>query len=92
MRYSFDVAKNEASKIEDPVACPKNLLLSSGTSYSLHSVINHHGEETKSGHYNVILYDKNADNFVLLDDSNVSFLDDSHAMNNVSYISIYVKD
>ena len=92
MRYSFDVAKNEASKIEDPVACPKNLLLSSGTSYSLHSVINHHGEETKSGHYNMILYDKNADNFVLLDDSNVSFLDDSHDMNTVSYISIYVKD
>jgi hypothetical protein len=92
MRYSFDAAKNEASKETDPVACPNNILLPNGTSYSLHSVINHIGEETNSGHYNVILHDKYANNFVLLDDSNISILNDSHDMNDLSYIFIYIKD
>ena len=92
MRYSFDAAKNEASKVTDPVASPNNILLPNGTSYSLHSVINHIGEETNSGHYNVILHDKYANNFVLLDDSNISILNDSHDMNDLSYIFIYIKD
>ena len=86
MRYSFDKSTNEALKLSDSVACPVRITLPSGTIYSLNSITNHIGEDTKSGHYNVILHDRNNDNFVLLDDSAISIVDSINEVSKVSYI------
>ena len=64
----------------------------SGTTYSLTSVLNHIGEQTNLGHYNIILCDKDNANSVLLDDTLISILSDDQEMSDVSYIFIYTKD
>ena len=81
------------NKVQDPVDCPQKLVLPSGTSYSFTSVINHIGEKTHSGHYNMILRDRDTNEFVLLDDTDIMFIpEDYFAISDVSYIFIYVKD
>ena len=93
LRYGFDANKKEAYKVQDPVDCPQNLVLPSGTSYSFSSVINHIGEETHSGHYNMILSDRENNEFVLLDDTEITFIPEGYfAISDVSYIFVYVKD
>ena len=92
MRFSFDAARKTALKLQKHMHCPKSLQMPSGTSYSLNSVVNHNGEKTNSGHYNIILYDKENDNCVLLDDSLISILSDDQEMNDLSYIFIYTRD
>ena len=92
MRFSFDAARNTTLKLQNHMHCPKSLQMPSGTSYSLTSVLNHIGEKTNSGHYNMILYDKENDNSVLLDDSLISILSDDQEMNDLSYIFIYTRD
>ena len=64
----------------------------SGKIYSLNSITNHIGEETKSGHYNVIIHDRNNNNFVLLDDNTISIVDSINEVSELSYIFIFVKD
>ena len=61
--------------------------------YSLHSVINHLGENTQSGHYNLVLFDSETKKCILLDDSTISYADDSQEeMKTLSYICIYLSE
>lgn len=93
MRYKFDYVKNEASKIHDQIMCSPSILMPSGSTYFLVSVINHIGEDTTSGHYNVMLSNKHSNKYVLLDDSNISYVaDDYDGKSDVSYIFTYVRD
>jgi uncharacterized UBP type Zn finger protein len=93
MRYKFDYVKDEASKIHDQILCSPSIVMPSGSIYSLVSVINHIGEDTTSGHYNVMLSNKHSDKYVLLDDSNISYVtDDYNGKSDVSYIFTYVRD
>ena len=83
------VEKNEASKIHDQIMCSPSILMPSGSTYFLVSVINHIGEDTTSGHYNVMLSNKHSNKYVLLDDSNISYVaDDYNGKSDVSYIYI----
>ena len=89
MRYKFDYVKNEASKIHDQILCSPYILMPSRSTYFLVFVINHNGEDTTSGHYNVMLSNKHSNKYVLLDDSNISYVaDDYNGKSDVSYIYI----
>ena len=92
MRYSFDFALQLVTKNPIPIVSTKCIVLPSGTTYSLQSVINHIGDDTKSGHYNIIIRDQTNENVLLLDDSDISTLDKSDVVDDVSYILCYIKD
>ena len=42
-----------------------------GATFVLSSVINHIGERSTSGHYNIVIYDEANNKFILLDDSEI---------------------
>ena len=75
--------------ITDEVDCPEKLILPSESTYSLLSVINHIGEYTRSGHYNIVLF---GDQLTLLDDDVISNYNIKEDMNRLSYIFVYEKD
>ena len=78
-------------KVHSEVISTQNLILQSGTMYSLHSMISHMGENTQSGHYNLLLFED--DENVLLDDSTISYMDNyPQEMNKESYVCIYKAD
>ena len=56
MRYRYDDVQQKVEKIHNEVTSPPTLILPSGTRYSLHSVINHIGEDTQSGHYTSYIF------------------------------------
>ena len=91
MRYNFDMKKCETQKNHQPVFCSQNLIMPSGKTYSLKSLISHIGENTRSGHYNVTLFDKESGENILLDDSRVTYLSESSttSTSNLSYIIVY---
>ena len=65
----------------------------SGSTYILTSIINHHGEETKSGHYNTILLEKESEKYLFLDDTEISYVQDEYnGISDVSYICTFVRD
>ena len=65
----------------------------SGSSYTLSSIVNHIGDTPTDGHYNVLIYDRIADSFVLLDDLNVSYnVGLSSKTSTLCYIVSYTKD
>ena len=93
MRYNFDTSNNTASKINDQIFCQPNIFMPSGSTYTLTSIINHHGEETKSGHYNTILLEKESEKYLFLDDTEISYVqDDYNGISDVSYICTFVRD
>ena len=52
---------------------------------------NHTGENTQSGHYNLVLFEN--DKTILLDDANISYIDNyPQDMYTISYIFIYTAD
>ena len=71
MRYKFDSSRKKASKVHLPVICTRNLEMPSGATYCLKSYVNHEGENTRSGHYTVNLFDTATSEVVLLDDDKV---------------------
>jgi uncharacterized UBP type Zn finger protein len=89
MRYKYDEARQRINKITDEVDCSDKLILPSESTYSLLSVINHIGEYTRSGHYNIVLF---GDQLTLLDDDVISNYNIKEDMNRLSYIFIYEKD
>ena len=90
MRYKYDEAQQKVNKVHSEVISTPNLILKSGTTYSLHSIINHSGENTQSGHYNLLLFAN--DGTLLLDDATISYIDFPQEMNKISYICIYKED
>ena len=59
--------------------------------YQLNTVINHIGEESTSGHYNILLADKHDSRFILVDDSEISYISDLNYTNANSYVILYTK-
>ena len=93
MRYKYEDVKQILVKISDAVNCPESVWMPNGISYSLISVINHIGEETKSGHYNMVLCDQVTHQSILLDDCVVSKVENlNQEINRLSYIFIYRKN
>ena len=90
MRYKYDEDSDKVIKINDRVKCPKQLILPSGSTYSLISTINHIGEDTRSGHYNIVLFDGQC---VLIDDAVISNVENfDQDFSRLSYIFTYRKN
>ena len=65
----------------------------SGNSYTLSSIVNHIGSNPADGHYNLYIYDKITDSYVLLDDLNVSYnVELSSETSRLCYIVSYTKN
>ena len=93
MRYKYDDKQQKVIKIQQEVISPSRLILQKGTEYSLHSVINHWGENAQSGHYNLSLFDSETNKCILPDDSTISYIYDSQEeMNFFSYVCIYLSN
>ena len=91
MRYKYDETQKKVNKLHSEVISTQNLIPQSGTMYSLHSMISHMGENTQSGHYNLLLFED--DENVLLDDTTISYMDNyPQEMNTESYVCIYKAD
>ena len=89
-RYEFNKETNEYTKKHDPVVCPQELTLPSGSVFTISAVINHMGETPKEGHYTVMLYDKVNELYFSLDDTNIT----THSSipkntNKTHYIAVY---
>ena len=70
--------------------CLDQITLPSGKTYSLISSINHVGEDTRSGHYHVVLNDGQ---FTLIDDSEINKIEDfNKKMSGLTYILSYKKN
>ena len=91
LRFTYDESTNQTSKLHTPVKCPLDLMLNSTTKYQLDSVINHIGESSTSGHYNILILDKNNQNFVLLDDLDISYNHRADDLDDTSYVAVYTK-
>ena len=92
MRYKYEDFQQVLVKMSDAVYCPTSIMMPNGISYSLISVINHIGEHTKSGHYNMVLRDQVTSQFTLIGDYAVSKVENmNQEMNQMSYIFIYEK-
>ena len=92
-RYKFDANVQRSFKIQDGVECPKELQITSGQCYTLSSIVCHIGNEPTEGHYQMLLYDKINDCFVLLDDSNIYIgTGITNEINELCYIVTYVKE
>ena len=59
--------------------------------YQLNSVINHMGEDTRSGHYNILVMDDDQQSFILVDDLEIRRSPVSSDMDNVSYVVVYIR-
>ena len=93
MRYKYDKIGQNVMKLSSEVNCPTNLVIPNGLSYTLISVINHIGENTKSGHYHIVLHNQNDGQFTLINDCAVSKVEDfNQEMNKLSYIFIFRKN
>jgi uncharacterized UBP type Zn finger protein len=92
MRYKFDETQEKVTKIHQKMILRKSLKLHSGKNDSLRSVINNFGEDTQSGHYNVMLFDKETEKCILLDDEIISYNETFKEMETTSYLYIYVAD
>ena len=57
LRFSFDVSKNKTRKLHMPLNCPTTVSLKNCGMYQFNLVINHIGESSSSGHYNILLLD-----------------------------------
>ena len=92
-RYKYDVDERKVRKRLDEVNCSKSLVMPSGSTYTLSSIVNHIGNTASEGHYNVLIYDKITDSYVLLDDLHVSYnVELSSDTSRLCYIVSYTKD
>ena len=92
LRFSYDEKLDETLKLLDNIFCPKQLTLPNGSTYILSSVINHIGEHSTSGHYNILIFDESDNKFILLDDSEIT--DDVNIdedMAQQSYVATYTR-
>ena len=92
-RYEYDREKERIMKKHSIIICPKNLTTPNGSKYSLSSFINHLGSTPQKGHYNLVLYNKCEDTFVLLDDTKITLnYDPDPFMMETQYLLTYVKN
>ena len=90
MKYKFNEKRQKAVKKHDHIKYSSSLIFGTGSTYSLSSVINHIGEETNAGHYNIVIFDDEHKKFVLLDDTViVNDVKINTYMNQSSYIFTY---
>ena len=68
----------------------KNFLLKK-TKYQLNAVVNDIGETTSSGHYNILLHDKNDNRFILVDVLEIRNNPVLDEMNSISYVIVYTR-
>ena len=59
--------------------------------YGLNSVINHMGDSSNAGHYNILFHGKLRNKFILVDDSVITYNANISEANQVSYVVIYDK-
>ena len=74
-----------------PVSYPVALSLEGKAMYHLNSVINHMGENARSGHYNILVVDDDQQNFILVDDLEIRRNPVLSNMNNISYVAVYIR-
>ena len=90
-RFSYDRISETTTKLHAPVSCPVALSIEGKTMYQLNAVINHMGEDTGSGHYNILVVNEDQKSFMLVDDLEISRIPISNDMDDVSYVVVYVK-
>ena len=92
-RYEYDVINQVTKKKHNPLFCPPTLKIQNGSSYTLQAIVNHIGSSPNQGHYNLVLYNKQGDNYILLDDSSINIdfvIDDDIKMTH--YLILYYKN
>ena len=92
-RYKYDVDKRKVINRQENINCSKSLVMPGGSSYTLSSIVNHIGNTASEGHYNVLIYDKITDSYVLLYDLHDSYnVELSSDTSRLCYIVSYTKD
>ena len=91
MRFSFDVSKKKSRKLHMPINCTTTLSLKNCGMYQLNSVINHIGESSTSGHYNIMFNDLENKQFILVDDTNIDYDSSIDVVKDMCYVVSYTK-
>ena len=91
LRFSYDASKKKTRKLHTPISCTPTITLRNCGMYQLNSVINHIGETSTSGHYNILLNDSVNKRFILVDDTNVDYNAKLDIVKEVCYIVAYTK-
>ena len=93
LRFEYSKGDKKAMKKHDPIVCPIQLNFRRNSLYTLRSVINHHGDHLRSGHYTSLVYDEKSNEFVLIDDDSLytDFQLDKDMLE-VSYLVTYIKN
>ena len=88
-RFTYDEMTKATKKLHVPVSCPLVLSFKNENMYGLNAVINHIGESSSSGHYNIMLADKLGSRFILVDDLEISY---NAVLNDmISYVAVYTR-
>ena len=92
LRFCYDERLDETLKLMDKIVCPKHLTFPNGSTFVLRSVINHIGEQSTSGHYNILIFDEARNKFILLDDSEITDgVNIDEEMIQQSYVATYTR-
>ena len=91
MRFSFDDSTKKTSKLHMPITCPITIYLKNCGMYQLNSVINHIGETSTNGHYNILLNDPVNKQFILVDDTNIDYNVNIDIVDDMCYVVSYTK-
>jgi ubiquitin C-terminal hydrolase len=92
MRFEYSQATGHTIKKHEPLTCPTSLHFGNdSTLYTLKCIVNHEGDYPESGHYTSLLYDQDADNFLLIDDDAIYSDVDINNMRDLFYLVSYVK-
>ena len=93
MRFKYSQVKEAVMKKHEPLICPTHLHLHSNSMYTLKSVVNHKGNHPQTGHYTSVIYDKDNDMFIVIDDDLISTDNQlDQYTSKLSYVLAYVKD
>ena len=61
-----------SKKKHNRLFCPPILKIQNGSNYTLQAIVNHIGSSPNEGHYNLVLYNSQKNNYILLDDTNIN--------------------
>ena len=91
MRFEFSQETRHTTKKQETLKCPTSFHFGNDSVYTLKCIVNHEGDHPESGHYTSLLYDQDADKFVLIDDDAVYPDVDVDDMRDLFYLVSYVK-